>query len=313
MLASETFATGLKMILEALLRDQLKVLAKKVEWEDDKIPNNKPVLVKRIHEEMEKVGPKAFLEKFKTEDLEPLIETLDITPAPTAKKYVDSILNEADSRGVQNLFASFTPKKLQEFAEACGLSVHSTSMDTLIKCLLNQENHEPAKKKKAKPEKPSKKKPTIKKGITRVDLQSHYYRDELAEFCKDNGLRVQGNKKDFINRILAHVEGREQPPVKGTKGKRGRKRKVESDTEGEKKPAKKAKKTEKSEQSEKAESDKDSEEEKAKAKKKKPKKEDSESKSEDKPPKKAKAEKEKRKRMLNQARRRKSRPIDLCL
>jgi len=295
MLASETFATGLKMILEALLRDQLKVLAKKVEWEDDKIPNNKPVLVKRIHEEMEKVGPKAFLEKFKTEDLEPLIETLDITPAPTAKKYVDSILNEADSRGVQNLFASFTPKKLQEFAEACGLSVHSTSMDTLIKCLLNQENHEPAKKKKAKPEKPSKKKPTIKKGITRVDLQSHYYRDELAEFCKDNGLRVQGNKKDFINRILAHVEGREQPPVKGTKGKRGRKRKVESDTEGEKKPAKKAKKTEKSEQSEKAESDKDSEEEKAKAKKKKPKKEDSESKSEDKPPKKAKAEKDEKK------------------
>jgi len=242
MLASETFSTGLKKILEALLRDQLKVLAEKLEWEDDKVPNNKPVLVKRIHEEMEKVGPKEFLEKFKPDQLEPLIETLDITPTPTAKKYVDSIISEADNRGVQNLFASFTPKKLQEFADACGLTVHSTSMDTLIKCLLNQENHEPAKKKKTKTEKPSKKKPAIKKGITRVDLQSHFYRDELAEYCKDNGLRVQGNKKDFINRILAHVEGREQPPVKGTKGKRGRKRKAESDTEDEKKTCQKSQK-----------------------------------------------------------------------
>jgi len=274
----------------------LKVLAGKLEWEDDKIPNNKPVLVKRIHEELEKDGPKVFLEKFKPEALEKLFDTLEI-PTPSKSKYVDAILSDADARGVENLFASFPVKKLHEFADACGLSVHSTSVDTLIDCLLKQENHEPAKKKKAKVEKPSKKKPAIKKGITRVDLQSHYYRDELAEYCKDNGLRVQGNKKDFINRILAHVEGREQPPVKGAKGKRGRKRKVESDTEDEKKPAKKVKKTEKSEksekseQSEKAESDKDSEDEKAKAKKKKSKKEESEeSKSEEKPPKKAKTE-----------------------
>jgi len=313
MLASETFATGLKMILEALLRDQLKVLAKKVEWEDDKIPNNKPVLVKRIHEEMEKVGPKAFLEKFKTEDLEPLIETLDITPAPTAKKYVDSILNEADSRGVQNLFASFTPKKLQEFAEACGLSVHSTSMDTLIKCLLNQENHEPAKKKKAKPEKPSKKKPTIKKGITRVDLQSHYYRDELAEFCKDNGLRVQGNKKDFINRILAHVEGREQPPVKGTKGKRGRKRKVESDTEGEKNLPKKPKRRRSLNNRKKRNLIRIAKRKKQKPRRKNLKKRTAKAKVRTNLRRKRRRKKTKRKRMLNQARRRKSRPIDLCL
>jgi len=192
---------------------------------------------------MEKVGPKAFLEKFKPETLEPLFDTLDLTTPSSKSKYVDAILSEADSNGVLNLFASFTPKKLLEFAEACGLKVHSTSMETLLDSLLYQEDHEPAKKKKAKTEKPSKKKPAIKKGITKVDLNSHYYRDELAEYCKDNGLRVQGNKKDFINRILAHVEGRAQPPIKGGAKKRGaKKRKAASDTEDEKKTCQKSQK-----------------------------------------------------------------------
>jgi len=231
-LANESFSIGLKKLLQSLTRDQLTVLGKIMEWEDNKIPYNKQVLVKRIHEEIEKVGPKEYLGKFKSDELEPLLHTLDLA-LPSKSKYVDALVEEANEIGLENWFSSFPVRKLQEFADASGLTVNSTSVEVLIDSILKHENHEPPKKKKARAEKPSKKKPAIKKGITKVDLNTHFYREELMEYCKEHGLRTQGNKKDFIIRILAHVEGRVQPPVKGAalKRRKGKKRKAEASAE----------------------------------------------------------------------------------
>jgi len=239
LLANESFSIGLKKLLQSLTRDQLIDMGRQMEWEDDKIPYNKQVLVKRLHEELEKVGPKDFLGKFKSDDLEPWLKTLDI-PLPSKSKYVDAIIDEANEIGLENWFSSFPVKKLQEFADASGLTVNSGSIEVLIDCILKHENHEPPKKKKAKAEKPSKKKPAIKRGITKVDLNTHFYREELFEYCKEHGLKTQGNKKDFIIRILAHVEGRVQPAVKGSKGKRGYKRKASTSASDEKKTRKKS-------------------------------------------------------------------------
>jgi len=86
------------------------------------------------------------------------------------------------------------------------------------------QNHKAPKKPKKKVEKASKHKPEIKKGITKVDLNSHYYSKELHDYCKDHKLSIQGSKKDFVARILAHVEGRDQPPIKGKKGKKRKKK-----------------------------------------------------------------------------------------
>jgi len=72
----------------------------------------------------------------------------------------------------------------------------------------------------------SKHKPSIKEGITSVDLNSYYFRKELFDYCKEHNLNTLGSKSDFIRRILAHVENRPQPPY--TKGKKGKKRKKKS-------------------------------------------------------------------------------------
>jgi len=267
-LTTESFSIGLNKLLQSLTRDQLKYIAAKMEWEDDKIPHNKQILVKRLHEELEKVGPKKYLENFKSEELEPLLKTLlpKYAPLPSKSKYVETFIDEANEIGLENLFSSFPPKKLQEIADACGLTVNSSSIEVLIDCILNQEDHEPPKKKKPKTEKPSKKKPAIKKGISKVDLFSHYYRDELFEYCKEHGLKTQGNKKDFVSRILLHVEGKPQAPEKVGKGKR--KRNANTSEDDEKNPPKKARKSEPSE----SEDDKGKSSKKAK----KPKKDESE-------------------------------------
>jgi len=128
---------------------------------------------------------------------------------------------------LENCLASLTAQKLHEIADACGLDVETGSLDILIDCIMKQENHKAPKKKKAKKEKVSKEKPSIKKGITQADLYTHFYRQELHDFCQKKKLATTGNKRDFIKRILAYVEGREQPVYKIKGAKRTKKRKAE--------------------------------------------------------------------------------------
>jgi len=233
------------------------------------------VLAKRIAEAIEK--DPGYIQERDPTVLDKIVKTLDMD-APHKKEVGKKILEEADSYGLENYFSSFPIERLQEFAEDCGLDVRSQSRDILIDCLTSQEDYK-VKKKKTKTEKPSKKKPDIKNGISKVDLVHHYYRDELLEYCKEHGLNTTGNKKEFIQRIIAHVEGKPQPPVKGKKKS--------------KKKAKKSKSEEsKSDKSDKSESDTD---DKSEDKSDEKKKEKTESKSTEKGKEKTKDDKEKAK------------------
>jgi len=128
------------------------------------------------------------------------------------------------------VFSSFTAEQLAKFALSCDLDVDSLSQNVLVDSLMNLQNYK-APKKKSLP-KPSKHKPKkIENGITKIDLQTHYTKEELVNFCKEEKITSHGNKKDVINNILAHVEGRELPSAKKGK-KKGRKKK--SSTEGKK-------------------------------------------------------------------------------
>eukprot|EP01123_Difflugia_compressa_P010346 TRINITY_DN3770_c0_g1_i1.p1 TRINITY_DN3770_c0_g1~~TRINITY_DN3770_c0_g1_i1.p1 ORF type:complete len:301 (+),score=49.96 TRINITY_DN3770_c0_g1_i1:164-1066(+) len=234
-LINECWSTGLKKTLDCLTRNKIKdILAPRVQWTDDRVPTSKSVLVKRIHEEIIKKDAREFFSEIKKSDLRILLDELDEEIPSSRDEYVDALLDTIERFGLQNLFSSFNEKKLKLMIEECGLVVSSTSKDIMIDCLLNQEDWKPSKK-KVKPEKVSKKKPKIKNGITKADLQSHYYRDELYDYCREHDLNTTGNKKDFINRILAYVEGREQPKVnkKGAMLKKRKKRKTATDTDEE--------------------------------------------------------------------------------
>jgi len=47
---------------------------------------------------------------------------------------------------------------------------------------------------KKKEQKPSKEKPEIELGITKVDLNSWYNKDELEEWLRNKGCKVSGKK-----------------------------------------------------------------------------------------------------------------------
>lgn len=94
----------------------------------------------------------------------------------------------------------------------------------------------PAKKTKVKAPKKSESEPKIAKGITSVDLNSWFYRDDLSKWCEDKGLPKNGSKKELVKRILDHFagkdvsakpKGKKKAAPKKTTATKGTKRKAE--------------------------------------------------------------------------------------
>jgi len=202
-----------------------------------KIPRN--VLRKRIVQKIQEDTPQTYFEGLNSKVVEKVVTQLLGDDKPSnSKKYVEKIVSTIDEMGLENALSSLTLEELQQLAKLHKLKVHSaTSINAYIEALVSGEDQEKPQKKERKQEKPSKDKPKIKKGISKVDLRQHYYRDELVAYCKENDLPTSGHVTEVINRIMDHLDGK---PVKAKPA--GKKRKGATSKE---KPAKKAK-TEKS-------------------------------------------------------------------
>jgi len=191
---------------------------------EERIQAIKRVLEKRVKEYCDEIGQETFLNSLPSAIKKEIIQTLDLE-VDEPKGYTAAILEEAESIGQEYFFSTFSTEKLAKFALSCGLDVDSLSQNVLVECLMNLQSYKAPKKKPAP--KPSKKKPEkISKGITKIDLNAHFNKDELVDYCKANKLPVTGNKRDLIAKILAHLEGREIPLPKGSK-----KRRKKSDSE----------------------------------------------------------------------------------
>jgi hypothetical protein len=217
---------GFSRMLHAIRLKELKAMGEiivKIKNEE-RIQAIKRVLEKRVKEYCDEIGQETFLNSLPSTIKKEIIQTLDLE-VDEPKGYTAAILEEAESIGQEYFFSTFSTEKLAKFALSCGLDVDSLSQNVLVECLMNLQSYKAPKKKPAP--KPSKKKPEkISKGITKIDLNAHFNKDELVDYCKANKLPVTGNKRDLIAKILAHLEGREIPLPKGSK-----KRRKKSDSE----------------------------------------------------------------------------------
>jgi hypothetical protein len=244
---------GFSRMLHAIRLKELKAMGEIVakNQNTDRIQAIKRVLEKRIKEYSDDIGRETFLNSVSSGIKKEIIHTLDLE-VDEARNYTEAILAEAEAIGQEYFFSTFSTEKLAKFALSCGLDVDSLSQNVLVDCLMSLQSYKAPKRKPAP--KPSKKKPEkIAKGISKIDLNSHYNKEELVEYCKENKLPVTGNKRDLIAKILAHVEGREIPLPKGSKKRRKKtsdtdkksKRKRETSS-GESSPKKRASKDKKS-------------------------------------------------------------------
>jgi len=210
----------------------LKEMGVLVDWEDNKYPTGKAMICKRIQDAMEDMTPKKYLEKLSYEAQKNIIEGLKLEVPSLKKNCVETILQTADEIGLENFFSSFPTTKIKEFVKYCGLKVDTESLDFLLRALVEQENvkshYEPPPGEVA-----SKVKPDIDASITVVDLYTHYYRDDLSEFCKEKKLTASGSKKELVERIRRFFDGKEEArdrPKKINEEKTKNENKTEEDT-----------------------------------------------------------------------------------
>jgi len=253
-LAEDVSSTGVNKFLGTLSKKSLEALADKIDWEGKAESKHPPktVFTKKISKQIQSVGAEKFWKSLPEAVLDKVIKETDIEVGGQSK--IEAIIAESDSCGLEHCLSAFPIMTLHKFCDAAKLDVETQSLNTLIDSLMRLEDYAPPKKDKKKEPKPSKKKPEIKKGITKVDLQNWYNRTELAQYCEDQEIQKTGNKKDLIQRVIDYHDGKKVPKLRERASK---KRKAEESSE-EKKPKKKAKK-EKSSKSEKDASESSSE------------------------------------------------------
>jgi hypothetical protein len=148
--------------------------------------------------------------------------------------FVEGIMQNIYTFGLQNLFSAFTITELKLFCVDCQLTVRSSSKEVLLDCLIEQKDFRKAKKKSVQKTKLTEK-PKIKKGVKAIDLKSWFLRSELEDWCRKKGIKVGGSKKDIVERIILYLDGERGnkvfPRVKGEDA---------SENSADKKPKKKA-------------------------------------------------------------------------
>jgi len=114
------------------------------------------------------------------------------------KDLIKAILNNVNSFGMHHLFQNLTVVELGKICEDMGLVVESSSMDILIESIMEKKDHKRSKT-KGHSQKPSSKKPTIDQGITKVDLNQWYTKDELEKWIKEKKRRRRKFQRSKIN------------------------------------------------------------------------------------------------------------------
>jgi len=200
---------GMKQVTSQMKLIQLAHLTAPLKIDHGTNNPTKTVLRRRLVERMEEQGLEKFLAKsaMNSELLSILIQAADEKPLSKDKdKLIAQAIEIVNLVGFQAFFSRFDTSFLQHLLTHMDLKCDTDSKDKIVYALATQTN---AKKQKTQHKEIvfSEEKEEIQKGITYQDIYQHYYREELLEWSKKNGLKVTGSKKQLILRILAFLEG----------------------------------------------------------------------------------------------------------
>jgi len=206
-LTSQTEALGIRQVTSYLNTEQLEDLTECLKLEFDQKPL-KSQMHKRLYERMEEQGVAAFMEKnYDEKQITLFIELLNQEPASEGKK---ALANQAgrliSTAGLEVFLSRFDAPFLKELMRNLGLKCDTDSKTKIIRALSTGTSARSDGKTQEEVVF-SKEKLTIKKGISYQDIFQHYNTEEIRDWCRDNGLKVSGNKPELIKRILAYFDG----------------------------------------------------------------------------------------------------------
>jgi len=284
-IVSEIEDVGMKQVTSQMKLIQLAHLTAPLKIDHGTNNPTKTVLRKRFIEKMEELGLDKFLSKstMTSELLSMLIQAADEQPLSKDKdKLIFQATEIINLVGFQSFFSRFDIPFLQHLLSEMDLKCNTDSKDRIVYALATQTN---AKKQKIEHKEIiySDEKQPIKKGVTYQDIYQYYFREELVDWSKNNGLKVTGSKKELIQRILAFLDGNKENTMSIANRKEEDKKDKKVEKESKKVNTKDANKKQKEEVTDEEESEeevappkKEDKKKKIASKDKKPAKEDSE-------------------------------------
>jgi len=167
---------------------------KKEKKVDDRPYPTKAVMITILAEYLEKKGWKDFVEGLSREtllglcgDIDDLSAYDDDEKAAFSKdEMITAILTNVNTFGLNHLFSTQSIEELKKICVDMKLKVQSASQETLIDSIIEKKNF---KKLKKKVETPSEDKPPLKKGISKIDLNTWYNRTEIEKWLKEKKRR----------------------------------------------------------------------------------------------------------------------------
>eukprot|EP00005_Dracoamoeba_jomungandri_P008446 CAMPEP_0174262646 /NCGR_PEP_ID=MMETSP0439-20130205/14338_1 /TAXON_ID=0 /ORGANISM="Stereomyxa ramosa, Strain Chinc5" /LENGTH=387 /DNA_ID=CAMNT_0015347475 /DNA_START=85 /DNA_END=1248 /DNA_ORIENTATION=+ len=218
---------SIKIFVEALHLHEMEHLLRNLDIDHETKNNNprsKRVLDKRLKEQMRNAGLLTFLQENATsQDIVNLAESFEIQISK--KRALEDLVDGLQLQGMSAYLSSFPLKVLRDMVFDMKLTKDeftTASKTACVTAIIHGENIKDVKvPREVKPIKFSKKRQPIKRGITYDDIFQHYTLPEMQEWCRENGLKVSGNRKTIIKRILAFLDGDKENTL-ATQSTRGR-------------------------------------------------------------------------------------------
>lgn len=250
------YEEGNKMFVTDLEKDLMKEIVE--EYSDETIKHsNKTKLLKELKELQEKAGtPFDFFEKLPKKTLAKCTRHLgfELSKSSAKSDLVGALEDEIIINGLTTLFDNMKKDYVADVAEEFDVSKSKSKKYIINQVLARSYSHlydvvvesgRSSKKDKKKKKKAPVviKKPGFKKGVTYQEYYDAYYSKELQDWCREQKIKVSGNKKEVIRRIIRFLNGDTETtrPLKPGEKRKKRKRKKKKDDDSEEKPAKKKK------------------------------------------------------------------------
>jgi len=197
---------GVSQLAESLKLLELQEVCEDLDIDHkDNNPKHKVVLKKRLIEKIIEDGTSTFLSSLPQAKLEIFLNALGMKAEKGKEAMVEQLTEAVYSMGAEIFLSKFDVPFLKQCAKDLKIKCPTDSKAKIVNAIVTQTA--PEREEKDMKIVFSAKKLPIKKGITYQDIFQWYYKEELVEYCKENGLKVSGKKKEVIERILAYLDG----------------------------------------------------------------------------------------------------------
>eukprot|EP01100_Stratorugosa_tubuloviscum_P000197 TRINITY_DN103_c1_g1_i1.p1 TRINITY_DN103_c1_g1~~TRINITY_DN103_c1_g1_i1.p1 ORF type:complete len:502 (-),score=280.34 TRINITY_DN103_c1_g1_i1:66-1505(-) len=256
-LTNHVIDLGVKQVCSVLklveLHEITSPLKGKIEFGENK--RSKAVMSKRLRDYIADVGLEEFLTNIANDaTLDYFSEILDIELDSDTDKQVKQLCDAIGDFGIEVFFGNFDIDFLYEVCYELRLETrHTGSKAALIEAIKKNRNV-PRKSGARKPKElppPSKHKPAIREGISVTDLQTHFTKEDLLEYCRSHGMLLTGKKSIVCKRILAYLAGDREttmaaPPGSPRRRSKSPRRRSKSPSKRGRKPSKRGSTTKRS-------------------------------------------------------------------